>query len=386
MFKINFPLLALAIGAFAIGTTEFSPMGFLPQIATSLNISIATAGLLVSGYALGVMLAAPLMTLWLGHLSRRKTLIILMALFTLGNFLAALAPNYWALMGARVITSLNHGAFFGIGSIVAISVVPKEQQASAVAAMFMGLTIANIGGVPLATWVAQSIGWRTSFLAIAVFGLITMFALYRAIPSELIGHRPDVRTELKVLTQPAVSIALLTTVLSSGAMFSLYTYIAPSLQNFMHASPSFITLMLILIGIGFSVGNHLGGQFADRALYPTMIGFLLLLMLSMLAYPWLATTPLGASLILFIWGVAAFAIVPPIQLYVMSVASKAPDLAASVNIGAFNLGNALGAAVGSAVLSLGLGYVMITIAGAVLTALALLLVWRQLKHSKQLLV
>lgn len=210
-----------------------------------------------------------------------------------------------------------------------------------------------------------------------------MYAVYRAVPPELVGHRPDVRAELKVLTQPAVIIALFTTVLSSGAMFSLYTYIAPSLDYLMHASPSFITLILILIGVGFTVGNHLGGKFADRALYPTLIGFLLLLMLSMLAYPFVATTALGASLIVFIWAVAAFAIVPPIQMYVMAVADKAPGLAASVNIGAFNLGNALGAALGSAVLSLGLGYAMITIAGAVLTALALLLVWRQQKLKQQ---
>lgn len=383
MNKINLPLLALAVGAFAIGTTEFSPMGFLPEIAESLNISIATAGMLISAYALGVMLAAPFMTLLFGHLPRRKTLVILMAIFTIGNLLAAIAPNYWGLMGARIITSLNHGAFFGIGSVVATSVVPKEQQTSAVAAMFMGLTLANIGGVPLATWVGQNIGWRTSFMAIALLGVITMSALYKAIPADLVGQRPDVKAELKVLIRPAVVMALLTTVFSAGAMFSLYTYIAPSLQNLTHATPLFITSMLIIIGIGFSVGNHLGGKLADRSLYKTLIGFLILLIVVMLVFPILATTTVGASIALFVWGVAAFAIVPPIQICVMSVAHEAPGLAASVNIGAFNLGNALGAAAGSAVLSVGMGYAEISIVGAILAAFGLVLVYYQAKTTQR---
>lgn len=383
MNKINLPLLALAVGAFAIGTTEFSPMGFLPEIAESLNISIATAGMLISAYALGVMLAAPFMTLLFGHLPRRKTLVILMAIFTIGNLLAAIAPSYWGLMGARIITSLNHGAFFGIGSVVATSVVPKEQQTSAVAAMFMGLTLANIGGVPLATWVGQNIGWRTSFMAIALLGVITMSALYKAIPADLVGQRPDVKAELKVLIRPAVLTALLTTVFSAGAMFSLYTYIAPSLQNLTHATPMFITSMLIIIGIGFSVGNHLGGKLADRSLYKTLIGFLILLIVVMLVFPILATTTVGASIALFVWGVAAFAIVPPIQICVMSVAHEAPGLAASVNIGAFNLGNALGAAAGSAVLSVGMGYAEISIVGAILAAFGLVLVYYQAKTTQR---
>lgn len=377
--KINFPLLALAIGAFAIGTTEFSPMGFLPQIAESLNISIPSAGMLITAYALGVMIGAPIMTLWFGHFSRRKALILLMSIFTIGNILAAIAPSYLGLMGARIITSLNHGAFFGIGSIVATSVVPKDKQASAVAMMFMGLTIANIGGVPLATWVGQNIGWRMSFAAIAVLGLVTMLALYKALPEGTVGQRPDVKTELKVLTRLPVVLALLTTVMSAGAMFTLYTYIAPSLMTITHASPSYITLMLVLIGIGFSIGNHFGGKFADLSLIKTLTGFLVLLMSMMLLFPILAQTHLGAAIALIIWGAAAFAVVPPLQMRVMSVAHDAPGLASSVNIGAFNLGNALGAAAGGAVLSLGMGYAAVSIMGAILTALGLVLVFIQMR-------
>lgn len=382
--KINFPLLALAIGAFAIGTTEFSPMGFLPQIAENLNISIPTAGMLITAYALGVMIGAPIMTLWFGHFPRRKALIILMGIFTLGNLFAAIAPNYWGLMGARIFTSLNHGAFFGIGSIVATSVVPKDKQASAVAMMFMGLTIANIGGVPLATWIGQNIGWRMSFALIAILGVITMLSLWKALPEGELGQRPDVKAELKVLTRLSVVLALLTTVMSAGAMFTLYTYIAPSLHHITHATPTVITFMLVLIGIGFSIGNHLGGKFADLSVSKTLIGFLVVLMVMMLLFPILAKTTIGAAIALIIWGAAAFAVVPPLQMRVMSVAHEAPGLASSVNIGAFNLGNALGAAAGGAVLSMNMSYAMVSTTGAVLTAVGLVLVFIQMKMSKEL--
>ncbi|WP_235891815.1 MFS transporter, partial [Acinetobacter baumannii] len=339
-----FSLLALAIGAFAIGTTEFSPMGLLPNIANDLGISIPTAGMLITGYALGVMLGAPFMTLWFGGFARRNALIFLMAIFTVGNLIAAFSPNYMSLLGARLITSLNHGAFFGIGSVVAASIVPAHKQASAVATMFMGLTIANIGGVPLATWVGQNIGWRMSFLAISVLGIITMLALWKALPQGMVAQKPNVKAELKVLTRTPVVLALLTTVLGAGAMFTLYTYIAPSLTEFTHASPTFITFMLVLIGVGFSIGNHLGGRFADLSINKTLIGFLVLLIVMMVTFPILAQSQIGAAIALVIWGAATFALVPPLQMRVMSVAHEAPGLASSVNIGAFNLGNAVGAA------------------------------------------
>ncbi|RFS34610.1 MFS transporter [Acinetobacter sp. SWAC5] len=381
--KLNFPLIALAVGAFAIGTTEFSPMGFLPEIATDLSVSIPQAGLLISAYAVGVMIGAPLMTLWLARFPKRTALILLMAIFTVGNILATIAPNYLGLMAARLVTSLNHGAFFGLGSVVAASVVPKDKQASAVAMMFMGLTIANIGGVPLATWVGQNIGWRMSFAAITLLGIITMLALWKALPHQQQTKRPDVRAELKVLTRMPVVLALLTTVMSAGAMFALYTYIAPSLKVFTHASPELITFMLVLIGIGFSIGNHFSGKFADQSLDKTLIGFLVLLMLMMLLFPILATTTIGAAIALIIWGAAAFAVVPPLQMRVMTVAHDAPGLASSVNIGAFNLGNALGAVAGAAVLNLNLSYAAVSYAGATLSALALILVLIQMKLKPQ---
>ncbi|ENV64389.1 hypothetical protein F949_00473 [Acinetobacter junii NIPH 182] len=376
--RINLPLLALAIGAFAIGTTEFSPMGLLPNIAHDLGVSIPSAGMLITGYALGVMLGAPIVTLWFGGFARRNALILLMAIFTIGNLIAAFAPNYMSLMGARLITSLNHGAFFGIGSVVAASVLPAHKQASAVATMFMGLTIANIGGVPLATWVGQTIGWRMSFLAISVLGIVTMFSLWKALPVGAVGQKPDVKMELKVLTRLPVILALLTTVFGASAMFTLYTYIAPSLVAFNHASPMFITMMLVLIGVGFSIGNHIGGKLADRSIDKTLTGFFIALIVLMAVFPLLAQTQVGAAVGLVLWGAAAFAIVPSLQMRVMSVAHEASGLASSVNIGAFNLGNAVGAAAGGAVLSLGLSYTSVSMIGAALAAIGLLLVFIQI--------
>lgn len=372
--KINFPLLALAIGAFGIGTTEFSPMGLLPVIAQGVGVSIPAAGMLISAYAIGVMVGAPLMTLLLSHRGRRNALIFLMAIFTVGNLLSAIAPDYATLMIARIITSLNHGAFFGLGSVVAASVVAKEKQASAVATMFMGLTIANIGGVPAATWLGETIGWRMSFMATAGLGVISMVSLFFSLPKGGAGARPNVRNELAVLMRPQVLTALLTTVLGSGAMFTLYTYISPVLRTLTDATPVFVTAMLVLIGVGFSIGNYLGGKLADRSVTGTLKGFLLLLIAIMLAIPLLARSEIGAAIAMVVWGAATFAVVPPLQMRVMRVAHEAPGLSSSVNIGAFNLGNALGAAAGGAVISSGLGYSFVPMMGAIIAGLGLLLV------------
>ena len=367
----NLALLALAIGAFGIGTTEFSPMGLLPAIAQGLDVSIPSAGMLITAYAIGVMIGAPIMTLSLSRWPRRRALIVLMAIFTLGNVLAALAPGYWTLLLARLVTSLNHGAFFGLGSLAAASLVPRHRQASAVATMFLGLTIANIGGVPAATWLGNTIGWRLSFAATSLLGVLAMLALAWALPRDQAGRRPDIRAELRDLTQGNVLLALLTTVLGAGAMFTLYTYIAPTLHTLTQASPAFITAMLALIGVGFSLGNMAGGRLADRSLDGSLILFLGLIIASMLSFPFLAQTHAGAAIGLLIFGFATFAVVPPLQLRVMQAASQAPGLASSINVGAFNLGNAIGAAAGAGVLSVGMGYQAIPLAGAALAFLAL---------------
>ena len=371
---INWPLLALGIGAFGIGTTEFAPMGMLPVIASGLAVSIPTAGLLVTGYALGVMAGAPLLTLPTGHVERKRLLIGLMALFTAGNVMAALAPGYGWLMAARLVTSLCHGSFFGVGSVVAAGLVAPERRAGAVAAMFSGLTVANVGGVPLAAWIGEHVGWRAAFAGIAGLGVAAMVALLLALPSIPGNAETHVRAELKVMMRPAVLLALLATVLGSAAMFTVFTYIAPILQHVTHVSANTVTVTLVIYGVGLTIGNALGGHFADRALTPTLIVVFAALVVLLVLFAWTIRSTVPAIATVFAWGVATFALVPSLQARVMSVASDAPSLASSINIGAFNLGNAIGAALGGGVISAGLGYAWVSIAGAAMAAGGLALV------------
>ncbi|KTE17339.1 MFS transporter [Sphingopyxis sp. H115] len=372
--KINFPLLALATGAFGIGITEFAPMGLLPDMAKGLGVSIPAAGLLVSAYALGVMLGAPLMTLATARMNRRTLLIGLMAIFTLGNFLSAIAGDYTTLMVARVITSLNHGAFFGVGSVVAASLVPPEKRASAVAAMFMGLTLANVIGVPLAPWVGETFGWRAAFGAIAVWGLITIAALRFALPDIGRDTGGNMLAELGVLKRREVLIALALTAIGSSAMFTVFTYIAPILRDAAGAGTLFVTAMLVVYGLGLTAGNWLGGLFADKSIDRTLIVSLAGLAATLVIFAGAMFQPLAAAVTIFVWGVATFAIVPPLQMRVMEAASDAPNLASAVNIGAFNLGNAVGAAVGGGVIGLGLGYPAVSFAGAAMAVTGLAIV------------
>jgi len=372
--RINPPLVALAVGAFGIGVTEFAPMGMLPTIANDLGVSIPTTGLLVSAYALGVLLGAPLMILTTGKIPRRHLLVGLMAIFTLGNVMSALATGYYDLLIARVITSLNHGAFFGVGSIVAASVVAPDKRAGAVAAMFMGLTLATIGGVPLATWFGELLGWRTAFWGIGGLGLVTMVALWFALPNLPLPKSDGVLAEIKVLGRGSVLAALALTVVGSSAMFTVFTYIAPILSNETHTSTPFITAMLVLFGVGLTLGNIWGGKAADRSIDRTLIVSLSALILVLLAFAFLMRWPIPAAVSILIWGIASFAVVPPLQMRVMEAAKDAPNLASAVNIGAFNFGNAIGAAVGGAVINAGLGYPAISLAGAAMAGLGLLMV------------
>ncbi|TCK30761.1 DHA1 family inner membrane transport protein [Ancylobacter aquaticus] len=380
--KLNPPLLALAAGAFGIGVTEFAPMGLLPVIANDLGVSIPSAGLLISAYALGVMLGAPLMTLTTGRVPRRALLIGLMAIFTLGNLMAALSTSYEMLLAARLVTSLNHGAFFGVGSLVAASLVPENRRAGAVAAMFMGLTIANVVGVPLATWAGDVVGWRAAFWGIAVLGLIAMAALRATLPDVAADTGGDMVSELKVLGRGPVLLALALTVISSTAMFTVFTYIAPILQQETGASIGFVTAMLVTYGVGLTVGNWLGGRFADRSVDRTLIVTLAALTLLLVGFVLAMPFAVPTVVVIFLWGVASFALVPPLQMRVMEAASDAPNLASAVNIGAFNLGNAIGAALGGAVIAGGLGYPAVALAGAAAAASGLALVLAMVRRRR----
>ncbi|WP_292022417.1 MULTISPECIES: MFS transporter [unclassified Brevundimonas] len=362
--KPNLPILALAVGAFGIGVTEFAPMGMLPVIAGDLGVSIPVAGLLISAYAFGVVLGAPLMTLTTGRVPRRSLLIGLMAIFTLGNLLAAVSTSYGMLLAARLITSLNHGAFFGVGAIVAAGLAPKNKQASAVAAMFMGLTIANVVGVPLATWAGDQIGWRVSFWGITGLGVLAMVALRLTLPKVAAPSGGNALAELKVLGRGPVLAALALTVIGASAMFTVFTYIAPILQTETHASISFVTVMLVIYGVGLTVGNWLGGKFADRSVDRTLIVTLGSLAALLVGFAFAMPFAEVSAVLIFLWGVASFALVPPLQMRVMAAASDAPNLASAANIGAFNLGNAIGAALGGGVIGAGLGFPAVGLAGA----------------------
>lgn len=368
------PLLALAIGAFAIGVTEFAPMGMLPAIAGDLGVSIPSAGMLVSAYAMGVLIGAPLITLATARMPRHILLVSLMGIFTLGSVLSALADSYTALLVARVITSFNHGTFFGVGSVVAASVVAPEKRAGAVASMFLGLTIATIGGVPLAAWVGETIGWRWAFGGIAGLGALTMLALWLALPKLPAPANNNMVAEIRVLGRGPVLAALALTVLGSSAMFTVFTYIAPILRDVTHASTGFVTAMLVLFGIGMTLGNVWGGRAADRAPDRTLVVSLALLTSVLVVFAAIMQWPLPAAIAIVVWGFATFAIVPPLQMRVMESAAEAPNLASSMNIGAFNLGNAIGAALGGAVISTGLGYPAVSLAGAAMAGSALVVV------------
>jgi len=360
---MNWVLVALAMGAFAIGTTEFSPMGLLPVIAHGVGVSVPKAGGLISAYAFGVMVGAPFMTLVMSAVRRKKALVALMGLYTIGNLLSMVSPGYMTLLVSRVVTSFAHGAFFGLGAVEAASVVAPEKRGSAVASMFMGLTVANILGVPFATFLGEALGWRAAFGIIALLGIVAMASLSVALPMREAGPRPDARAEIRVLMRADVSAALGVTAIGAAVMFVLYTYIAPILETITRASPFVVTIALMLIGVGFSIGNLIGGRSADKSRDGTLLIGFPVLGLAMLVFPYVALSVPGALIGTLLWGVASFAIMPSLQMRVMTAAHDAPGLASSVNIGAFNLGNALGAAIGAGVLSCGFGYPAISLAG-----------------------
>ncbi|MGO4505012.1 MULTISPECIES: MFS transporter [unclassified Dyella] len=365
-------LLALSVAAFAIGTTEFVIMGLLPEVATDLHVSIPSAGLLVSGYALGVAAGAPLLAALTARMERRNALLLLLGLFILGNALCAVAPNYGVLMVARVVAAFCHGSFFGIGAVVASHVVPRGQAARAIALMFTGLTLANVLGVPFGTFLGQWAGWRSTFMAVTGLGLIAAIAVWRLVPALPDLASPNMKRELGVLRQPQVLLALLMTVLGFGGVFTVFTYIAPILQQVAHVSVGATGWVLILFGVGTTIGNMLGGRLADWRLMPSLVGVLIALSLIMLAFAWTMHNTIAAVVTVFVWGIAAFATVPPLQMRVVQQASDGPHLASTLNIAAFNLGNAIGAFIGGSMIGMGLGLPSVSVAGAVVALLGLL--------------
>jgi DHA1 family inner membrane transport protein len=365
------PILALAIASFCIGTTEFVIMGLLPEVAADLAVSIPSAGLLVTGYALGVVFGAPIIAVATAHMRRKPVLVALASLFVVGNFLCAVAPTYWTLMAARVVTAFGHGAFFGIGSVVAASLVPKNKQASAIALMFAGLTLANILGVPGGTALGEAFGWRATFLAVVVLGLFSVAAIAWLVPANVAPPSGGgLRGEVRVLAKLQVWLAMLISALASASLFAVFTYIKPYLMGVSSLSTEAVTWVLLLFGGGMTIGNVIGGRLADWKLMPTVIGTLAVLIVLFACFARFGATANIAIAVVFLWGMLVFVIVPPLQIRVVETASEGPNLAATLNQGAFNIGNAAGAWIGGLALSFGVSYANLPLVGALVAALA----------------
>ncbi|MEU3843312.1 MFS transporter [Streptomyces sp. NPDC028635] len=363
-------LLALAVGAFGIGTTEFVMMGLLPDVADDLHISIPAAGHLVSAYALGVVIGAPLLAALTARMSRRTVLIALMVLFVVGNALSAFAPTDATLLAARFLSGLPHGAFFGVGAVVATTMVAPERKARSVSLMFLGLTVANIAGVPVATLIGQHLGWRAAFLGVSVIGLAAIASLAALIPHDHThASATGLRGELAALRSVPVWLALGTTVAGFGALFAAYSYVTPMLTDAAGYADASVTVLLALFGVGATIGNLLGGRLADHSLRGTLFGGLTSLAVVLALFPLLMHTQITAALAVALLGTAAFVTGSPLQLMVMEKAQAAPSLASSANQAAFNLANAGGAWIGGLALAAGFGTTSPALAGALLAVL-----------------
>ncbi|WP_296737391.1 MFS transporter [Mesorhizobium sp.] len=382
-------LYALTAGAFGIGVTEFVIMGLLLDVSADLGVSISAAGLLISGYALGVVVGAPLLGALTGRLPRKTLLLALMVVFTVGNFACALAPDYWTLMAARVLTAFAHASFFGVGSVVATGLVAPNRKASAIALMFTGLTVANILGVPFGTWLGQAYGWRSTFLAVTLVGVVAFAVIALLVPRD--DPAPTGEEEhnsegtLAVLGRRPVLLGLLTTVLSWVGVFAAFTYLAPILTRVTGFSEAAVSPILLVFGGGLVAGNLLGGRLADKHLAPTVIGTLIALSAILFLMTAAIHQPIAAIIAVGLLGAAAFATVAPLQMWVLEKARGAGQgLASSFNIAAFNLGNAIGAWLGGFVIDHGPGLGAVPlVAGLVpLAALGVVLMALRLERGR----
>lgn len=364
-------LFALAVSAFGIGTTEFVMMGLLPNVADDLGTSVPTAGHLVSAYAIGVVIGAPLLTALGSRVPRKKMLLLLMALFVVGNLASALAPGFGWLVAGRVLAGLPHGAFFGVGAVVAARLVAEGRQARAVATMFLGLTVANILGVPAATLLGQHLGWRATFLVVTVIGLLAMAALARLVPYVPVDERQSLGREVRALGRSQVLLGLLTAVFGFAGVFAVYSYLASMTTEVMGFGESSVTLVLALFGIGMTAGALAAGPLTDRALRPTLYGSLTALALVLVAFRFTIHVPWLALVTVVVLGAVGFMTTTPLQMLVMNKAKDAPTLASASNHSAFNLANAGGAWAGGAAVAGGWGWSSPTLVGAVLAVVGL---------------
>ena len=362
---------ALAVCLFGFGTGESVVAGLLLNTASDLKVSTSGAGLLVSGYAIGVIVGALVVPVLVRRLPRKTALVVLMGVFVVGNLLCALAPNYAMLMSARVITGLAHAAFFGLGSVIAAELVAPKKRASAIAIMFSGLTVAYVLGVPLGTLIGQAYGWRFTFWAVTLLGALAIVSIYGLVPRLPLNSAPSIRQELRVIRRPQVLLAFAMTVFGNGSTLTVLTYIAPILVKNTGFAERAVSPILLLIGVGFVVGNTLGGKLADRRLIPSLLGILTVLAAVLATFTFTSHYKVATLVTIFFFGAAAFGIVPGLQLRVVDKAKGAPNLASAFNIAAFNVGSAGGAYLGGVVLDSRLGLNAVPWVGAVVTTVAI---------------
>jgi DHA1 family inner membrane transport protein len=368
---LKLAILALALGGFGIGTNEFVAMGLLPDIAASLHISEPIAGHVVSAYALGVVIGAPVIAALTARVPRKTVLLVLMAVFTLGNVATLFAPNYESLMAARFVAGVPHGAFFGIAALVAARLLGPGNRAKAVAQVMTGLTVATVIGVPIASWLGQALGWRSAFALVVVIGIATLSAIWMWLPEIGATHSTSPLTELGALKRPQVWLALIVGMVGFGGMFAVYTYVATTLTDVAGLPRTLVPLALMVFGAGMVVGNLVGGKMADkcviRSLYVVIGTGGVMLGVFVVA----SHNPYTAMILLFAIGASGGAIAPALQTRLMDVAADAQTLAAALNHSALNIANASGAWIGGLVIAAGFGYTAPAAAGAVLAALGL---------------
>lgn len=371
---VKLALSALTLAAFAIGTSEFVIMGLLVDIAKELKVSIAQSGLLVTAYALGVVIGGPVVAVLTSRLPRKATLIGLVAMFVTGNICCAVSPTYHLLMLSRILTAMCHGTYFGIATVVAVQLVDDKHRTQAVAWVFLGTTLANMLGVPLGTAEGNLWGWRSTFWSVAVIGLLAIAALVWLLPNSLKRDNSSPLKEFQSLKSPLVQIPLLLSTLLNGGLFVVYTYIAPLLINITGLSPHGVTLVLLILGIGLPIGTIIGGKLGDKALIKSLFTLFPVLIIALVIMHYVMPYAVANITVMFIWSTVTFTIAPMLQVMVVNNALGAPNLASTFNQSAFNLGNAFGAWVGSVLIRYHVSYDDLPFAGIIFIAAAILLV------------
>ncbi len=365
------PLLSLAVSAFSVATSELMMMGLLPELANSLDVSIPQAGLLVTGYAVGVVIAAPIMAILTKRLARKRTLLGLLLIFVLGNVLCALAPSYGVLLSARVFTAFCHAAFFGIAAVVAADITPADARATAVAVVFSGATIATILGVPIGTAVGRSFGWQSAFWMVAAMGVLAAGALAAWLPKEVPIHSVELHRELVAMGDRKVIMALLISGFAWAGLFAVFTFISPILAEVSGAAEEAIVWVLLIFGIGMTIGNFIGGWLADWRLMPSIIGMIAAVAVMLVVVAAFLHSVFLAVAALVFWGLLVFALAPALQFWVVKEAKDAPNIASTINQASFHLGAAAGAWLSASALYFGVAYDHLPWIGELLTIVAL---------------